>query len=683
MNSLRTTEHKGKVTPLMNYRREIDGLRALAVLPVIFFHAGFDTFSGGFVGVDVFFVISGYLITSIILAEKQAGTFSLIHFYERRARRILPALFFVMAVSIPFAWLWLLPHDMKGFSRSLAAIAAFASNILFLRESGYFDAPAEVKPLLHTWSLAVEEQFYALFPLFLMLTWRLGKRWIVGLLIVFGAISLAVAHWGAFNKPAATFFLLPTRGWELMIGAFIAFYFAQPNRINISQQVSQSISIVGLLLILYAVFAFSQRTPFPSLYALVPTIGAALIILFTTPTTFVGKVLGSKAFLAIGLISYSAYLWHQPLFAFARQRSLTEPSAVFLSFLSVAAFVLAYFSWRFVEQPFRRRDHIRGRTVFLFAVFGTLLFLGIGLFGNAKDGFPQRFKRITEKFSGYEIDNEKLRQESWKILRSLSNDEEYAVVDDLYNQSARFSINTNSTKVLIIGNSHSKDLFNLFAQNQKLFPQFEFARYGVHVACLGDAARATFFRAPAYKSADVILVSTRWTESRCSGVENSRDDFYGIETLVRVAKRDGKLVVLTSNTLEFPQSGSYTIADKFVFRASSSDLNNSSRSDRESLVFAINRYYFEVKHKVKHVRIINERIREFATRNQLIYLDKQDFLCDETSQLCFGISSNLHKRFFDYGHYTLEGAKEFGVRASLIGWLRPIEEVIRYRKQGG
>ena len=198
----------------MYYRREIDGLRAVAVLPVILFHAGFELFSGGFVGVDVFFVISGYLITTIIINEMDDGKFSLLNFYERRARRILPALFFVVLCCIPFAWFLLLPSDMKDFSQSLVAVSTFSSNILFWRESGYFDTAAELKPLLHTWSLAVEEQFYILFPLFLMAAWRFGKRAIVWTLIASFAISLAVAHWGAYNKPGDAFFLLPTRAWE-------------------------------------------------------------------------------------------------------------------------------------------------------------------------------------------------------------------------------------------------------------------------------------------------------------------------------------------------------------------------------------------------------------------------------------------------------------------------------------
>jgi peptidoglycan/LPS O-acetylase OafA/YrhL len=185
----------------MNYRPEIDGLRAVAVVPVILFHAGFGAFGGGYVGVDVFFVISGYLITSIILAEHAAGRFSLLRFYERRARRILPALFLVMAACLPFAWLWLMPSDMRDFSKSLASMSLFASNVFFYKQSGYFDAPTELKPLLHTWGLAVEEQYYLLFPLLLLLALRLGRRSAVSLLVVAATASLALAQWGSTRRP--------------------------------------------------------------------------------------------------------------------------------------------------------------------------------------------------------------------------------------------------------------------------------------------------------------------------------------------------------------------------------------------------------------------------------------------------------------------------------------------------
>ena len=374
----------------MDYRREIDGLRALAVVPVILFHAGFQTFSGGFVGVDVFFVISGYLITTIILFELEQGKFSIINFYERRARRILPALFFVMLACLPFAWFWLLPSDMKVFSKSLVAVSLFSSNILFWRESGYFDTAAELKPLLHTWSLAVEEQYYVLFPVFLMLFWRLGKRWILGLLAAAFVSSLVLAQWASLAKPSAAFFLLPTRGWELLIGAFAAFYFSNRNRKDFSRGLSEVGGWLGVVLIFYAVFTYSKDTPFPGFYALVPTVGTVLIILFATQQTTVGKFVGNKAFVSIGLISYSAYLWHQPLFAFARHRSLFEPSHTVFLTLSFLALLFGYCSWRFVEMPFRRKRKFSRTTVFSTSLIFSLSFILFGFIGYIKDGWEYR-----------------------------------------------------------------------------------------------------------------------------------------------------------------------------------------------------------------------------------------------------------------------------------------------------
>jgi peptidoglycan/LPS O-acetylase OafA/YrhL len=271
-----------KSTRNLEYRKEIDGLRAIALIPVILFHAGLQSFSGGFVGVDIFFVISGYLITSIILAEQQSGTFSLLNFYERRARRILPPLFIIMIICLPFAWIYFLPSDMREFTESLASVSLY---------SGYFETAAELKPLLHTWSLAVEEQFYLLFPIFISLTWKLGKRWIFCLLILFCMLSFTLAIWGSTNKPSATFFLLPTRGWEILIGCLIAFYLSSSTKLlKNNTTLNQSASFIGLSLIIYSFFAFDKNIPFPSIYTLVPTFGAALIIIFSNQYTLVGRI---------------------------------------------------------------------------------------------------------------------------------------------------------------------------------------------------------------------------------------------------------------------------------------------------------------------------------------------------------------------------------------------------------
>ncbi|MDC0461705.1 acyltransferase, partial [Alphaproteobacteria bacterium] len=370
----------------MKYRAEIDGLRALAVVPVILFHAGFEIFSGGFVGVDVFFVISGYLITTILIEDIENKRFSIVNFYERRARRILPALFFVMLVCIPFAWMWMLPSQMKDFSQSLVAVSLFASNILFWRESGYFDAAAEEKPLLHTWSLAVEEQYYVLFPIFLILAWRFGKNRVFWMVVVMAAISLLLSEWGWRNKATANFYLAPTRAWELFAGSIAAFIVQKQG-----VQKSNALALVGLAAIIFSIFFYDETTPFPSVYALVPVLGVVLLVLYADKETFAAKILSTKGFVGVGLISYSAYLWHQPLFAFARIRLLDNPPTMLMAGLSVMSVFLAYLSWKFVETPFRKKSNFGKKSVFILSMSGIFCALILGIIGHLQNGFEKRF----------------------------------------------------------------------------------------------------------------------------------------------------------------------------------------------------------------------------------------------------------------------------------------------------
>jgi peptidoglycan/LPS O-acetylase OafA/YrhL len=373
----------------MHYRREVDGLRAVAVLPVILFHAGFQTFSGGFVGVDVFFLISGYLITSIVIAEQQAGTFTLAGFYERRARRILPALFVVLAACLPFAWAWLLPPDMKTFALGLAAVVLFLSNIFCANQGGYFDKAAELNPLLHTWSLSVEEQYYLLFPVLMVAAWRFGRRLTFAALLAGAIASFGLAQ-RSVDGSAAGFYLLPTRGWELLAGALVAIHLSNDSRSPPAKWVSELFSLVGLVMVAYSVAALDSRTPFPGLYALWPVGGASLIVLFATPSTSVGRLLGSRLLVGLGLISYSAYLWHQPLLAFARHRSSQEPSQVLLALLSAAAIVLAYWTWKYIETPLRDKARFSRRAVLTCSAVGCLGFVAIAGVALESNGFAFR-----------------------------------------------------------------------------------------------------------------------------------------------------------------------------------------------------------------------------------------------------------------------------------------------------
>lgn len=402
----------------MAYRREIDGLRAVAVVPVILFHAGLTLFSGGYVGVDVFFVISGYLITSILIGELEEGNFSIARFYERRARRILPALFFVMLCCIPFAWMWMLPSELTDFAHSVIAVVFFVSNILFWREEGYFAPAAEQKPLLHTWSLAVEEQYYVLFPIFLLVTWRFGRNRVFWSICAVATISLIASEWGWRYKPSANFYLAPTRVWELLAGSICAFWlFGREQKIN------NGLSLLGLALIVFAIFAYDETVPFPSVYALAPVVGTALIIVFGGMGSWTATLLGMRGFVGIGLISYSAYLWHQPLFAFARIHSILEPSPLLMAGLTVLSLMLAFLSWRFIEKPFRKGKGSvlpNRRAVFAASGVAAALLAAVGLAGSVAAGFPQR---RTPSGQTYE---EALRSDRMRPNYGLSSDCESA-----------------------------------------------------------------------------------------------------------------------------------------------------------------------------------------------------------------------------------------------------------------
>lgn len=383
----------------LKYRPEIDGLRAFAVVPVVFYHAGVKGFSGGFVGVDVFFVISGYLITLLLLNELNADRLSILTFYERRTRRILPALVAVTLFCLPMAYFFLMPAALKEFAESMISVSLFCSNIFFWHESGYFDVASTLKPLIHTWSLAVEEQYYLLFPLVLLLIWKHARRFILPIFVICAMASLGLAEWAVRMHPSVAFFFLPARGWELLIGAILAVIEFEGGRRYNNRPISEVGGLIGLALIFYPVCRFNDQTPFPGLHALPPTIGAASIIFFANSENLVGKILRLKLFVGIGLISYSAYLWHQPLLAFFRDRSPRDLSGTEAAALIVLSLFIAYFSWRFVERPFRDRTHFSRNQIFRFAFASCVVFLTVGMMATASQGYLWSAKRkaIAEK----------------------------------------------------------------------------------------------------------------------------------------------------------------------------------------------------------------------------------------------------------------------------------------------
>jgi peptidoglycan/LPS O-acetylase OafA/YrhL len=358
----------------MTYRPEIDGLRALAILPVVFFHFDVEALGGGFVGVDVFFVISGYLITNIILRELDRGEFTFKAFYARRARRILPASLALLTATALFGWLGLRPTDLVVLGKSIVATIFFASNFFFLGQADYFGADGKTLHLLHTWCLAVEEQFYFLLPLFLFALRRLPRSRLFWIVVATAGVSLLLSLVQTRDVPALAFYLLPSRAWELLIGALVAI---RPPDLARPAPLPSLLTLSGIALIGASIFSYDSDTPFPGIAAAAPTLGAALTIAASPRAArWIRWPLTNPAMVGIGKISYSMYLWHWPMAVVYRSGFKGRPELAPLLFLGLLP--ISYLSYRFIEQPFRRPTFLTPRLKTALAVSASLALATFG-----------------------------------------------------------------------------------------------------------------------------------------------------------------------------------------------------------------------------------------------------------------------------------------------------------------
>jgi len=374
------------------YRADIDGLRAIAVLAVVFYHAGLNYFSGGYVGVDVFFVISGFLITGIIVRELREGKFTLTGFYERRIRRIFPAVFSLILVVILASAFLYNASDFSSISRSAIATTLFSSNMLFWRESGYFEAPSTLKPLLHTWSLAVEEQYYIFFPILMVWVVKFFKSRFRTVIFVLLLVSFALNIFGTYQYASAAFYFMPLRAWELFIGSMLALW--EPST-PIKTGFRNILSIIGIGAIFASIFIFSDETIFPGWAAILPVLGSAFVIFGGMDSqTFIRKFLGSAPLVFIGKISYSLYLWHWPLLVMGKYYLIREMTTVDLIYWLIVTFGISTLSWKFIETPFRASEKWSTKKTFTFGMSAMAI---TGLISGViyiNGGFPQRFPSV-------------------------------------------------------------------------------------------------------------------------------------------------------------------------------------------------------------------------------------------------------------------------------------------------
>ena len=430
------------------YRSEIDGLRTVAVLSVILYHAqivvfGNDFFKGGFVGVDIFFVISGYLISRILLSELfEKGKISFLQFYERRARRILPILFTVFIVSFPLAYKYLLPNQFIEYAHSILSATFFGSNIFFYFTNTQYGAEDSLlQPFLHTWSLGVEEQFYILFPIVLLLAYKFAKNHLVTIIAVLILISLQYADWQSTKNTQLNFFMLTSRLWELGIGSLLAFYELKYGRVK-HELLNQTMPLLGLAMIAHAIVFFNNQTPHPSFITLLPTLGTALIILYSENTTdLVGKTLSWKPIVGVGLISYSMYLWHYPLFAFARivdTNGLHNDEKYLLILLTIVLSIVSYFV---IEKPFRNKQFLNIKKFSVAIMLLLIAVLGMNWKVIETKGFEERFPKIFFKT------NKDLGNKVWLDLKDNKG-----ICHNRIENFCKFG-DSNAKKIFIIGDS--------------------------------------------------------------------------------------------------------------------------------------------------------------------------------------------------------------------------------------
>lgn len=372
-------------------RDDITGLRALAVLPVLFFHAKVPFVSGGFLGVDLFFVISGFLITGDIIRKIQSNSFSFSDFYDRRARRILPALLFVTLVVCVLSPVFMVPYDIKNLGQSVVASVFASNNILLWLTSGYWSHAAEFKPLYHTWSLGVEEQYYFLVPMLLIAAWFLFKRFFVFYCVVFLVLISSFLHSLQAYGAEYNFLIIFTRAWELMAGGLLATYLVKN-----SIPSNRVLPILGFALIVFSFgFPYAISTN-QAVVNLLPVIGACLIIAFNDEkSTIVGRFLSWRPMVFVGLISYSVYLWHQPLIAYYRLASEFEPQPYVLAAVSLLSIPLAWLSWRFVETPARNFKLLPGKLFYPILSFSVGAAVAVGFLMHKTYGFERSFPEYS------------------------------------------------------------------------------------------------------------------------------------------------------------------------------------------------------------------------------------------------------------------------------------------------
>ena len=624
---------------LLKYRPEVDGLRAIAVGAVIIYHAQIRILEklllpGGFLGVDIFFVISGYLITYLIIKEKiSTNNFSFKNFYERRARRILPALFFMLIIMLPFSYVVLIPSDFKEYILSNLFAVGFTSNYFFyFSEIQYGSIDSFLKPLLHTWSLGVEEQFYIFFPILIILffnnNWSLKRFFFIFILL-----SFLISSYLSIANTQLSFFSLPTRIWELLFGSLTA-YLIFFNKIDfINKKLINFLSYIGVTIIFLSFIFFEKNTYHPSYLTLFPVIGTCLVLINLNSNNIVQKILSSKIFVFVGLISYSLYLYHYPILSFSRYYSLVSGYNLYGKIaIMFAIFIISYLSYFFIERPFRDKKKINTKKLLSVIILGIVLMLFVNLltFYN------------------------KLQNKKFNIIKEFSLDNRF-----YKNEKSKYSINKklkkNKVNILIIGNSHAVDSYIIFNELYSYNDNLNFILLGTQISCLKESSKNKLCKEKLKEEqfeliemSDYLVFSTRWSE----------EDVNYLDSIVKKLNNEKNKIIIMSDSPTFHWSNIFTPLDKFVLK------NNKKPSLKE--IDQLEKVLF--KQIPNSVFRNNKKLEKISKKNNLTYLNKFNYACNLYEKKCKILTSQNKKIYYDNSHYTLDGSFYFVNLFKKLGW---------------
>jgi peptidoglycan/LPS O-acetylase OafA/YrhL len=639
----------------LSYRPEIDGLRAIAVLSVIVYHLKIpigdeSLLPGGFLGVDIFFVLSGFLITQILIREfESTGRISIADFYWRRAKRILPPLLLVMLASLPAAWMILLPSELDRFALSLLSALGFVSNFFWFFELSEYGAQSGLlQPFLHTWSLAIEEQFYLIFPPLLIILFKLGTVRTVFWAVSVGLVLSLVAAEGLTRfHPAFSFYAPSSRAWEMLAGALLAILRLKRPEALIGGALERVAPALALMVFGVSIATLHLSTiAHPGFVTLPVVIATCALLWFLTPRQPLTRLLSSKPIVEIGKLSYSLYLWHFPIFAFGRLSTVGSPTLSEMGIWVAATFGASYLGYRFIERPFRfSMPPMRFATI-----CGAALFPIIGGAALVTSGTLQQTSKMQSLALLYgenEIDNKMLAQASWSLLDALSPDEDIgswnALRPSQHELNDLWFSDAPTRKVLLIGDSHSKDVYNALTLNADHFPDIEVARFNIHRKSVSEGLEQ-LRNTPNFSKSDTIVIASRYYREYATSLERM------LSTLVPT----GKKIIILGPSAEFEAGGSQPLFDWFI-----------QKSTGSSAIHTLNR--IAQKYERPSSKSLEERIRLIAKNANVQFLSRRDLICP-TLKECTLVTPNGLKTMYDDTHWTLQGAQLFGKRAAEAGW---------------